>query len=110
MGWLHLLGRVDPDSSRDLGWFGVLADKPLGCVEERGVERGLARGVDCVGLSEVDLVGCHQADACMWMVLVIPSEEATAERAGLFDGLEPFWELRLYSSGEGRLKVCGAFG
>ena len=35
----------------------------------------------------------------MRMVLVIPSEEATAERAGLFDGLEPFWELRLVFQG-----------
>jgi hypothetical protein len=52
-------------------------------------------GVDCAGLPEVDLVGGHQADACVMMVLVIPREEAAAECAGLVDGLEPFWELRL---------------
>ena len=51
--------------------------------------------MDCAGLPEVDLIGRHQADACVMMVLVIPSEEATAECAGLVDGLEPSWELRL---------------
>ena len=55
----------------------------------------MAGGVDCAGLPEVDLVGRHQADACVMMVLVVPSEEAAAECAGLVDGLEPFWELRL---------------
>ena len=51
--------------------------------------------MDCARLTEVDLVGRHQADACVMVVLVIPGEEATAECAGLNDGLEPFWELRL---------------
>ena len=51
--------------------------------------------MNCAGLPEVDLIGRHQADACVMMVLVIPSEEATAECAGLVDGLEPSWELRL---------------
>jgi hypothetical protein len=99
LGWLRFLGRVDPDSSRDLGWFGTLADESLWGSEKRGVERCLAGGVDCVGLPEVDLVGRHQADACVMMVLVILGEEATAERAGLVDGLEPFGELRLVFQG-----------
>ena len=51
--------------------------------------------MDCVGLSEVDLVGCHQADSCVMMVFVIPVEEAAAERAGLVDGLESFGEFRM---------------
>ena len=72
-----------------------MVDKPLGCVEERGVERGLAGGVDCICLSEVDLVGGHQADACVMMVFVIRGEEAAADRAGLVDRPEPFWELGL---------------
>ena len=99
LGWLRFLGWVDPDGSRDLGWFGTLADEPLRGAEKRGVERGLAGCVDCVGLPEVDLVGCHQADACVMMVLVIPGEEAAAECASLFDGLEPFGELRLVFQG-----------
>ena len=95
MCWLRSLGRVDPDGSRDLGWFGALADEPLRGVEKRSVERGLAGGMDCVGLPEVELVGRHQADACVMMVFIIPGEEATAEGAGLNDGLEPFGELWL---------------
>ena len=95
LGWLRFLGWVDPDGSRDLGWFGTLADEPLRGAEKRGVERGLAGCVDCVGLPEVDLVGCHQADACVMMVLVIPGEEAATERAGLVDRPEPFGELWL---------------
>ena len=94
LGWLGFLGRVDPDGSRDLGWFGTLADEALGRAEKRGVKCGLAGGMDCARLPEVDLVGCHQADACV-MVLVIPGCEPAAECAGLNDGLEPFWELRL---------------
>ena len=77
----------------------MVADKPFGCFEERVVQGDLAGGVDCVGLPEVDLVGRHQADACVMMVLVIPGKESAAERACLFDGLEPFWELRLVFQG-----------
>jgi hypothetical protein len=96
---LWFLGRVDPDGSRDLGRFGVVADKPFGCFEERVVQGDLAGGLDCVGLPEVDLVWRHQADSCVMMVLVIPGKEAAAECAGLFDGLEPFGEFRLVFQG-----------
>lgn len=51
--------------------------------------------MDCVGLPEVDLVGRHQTDAWVMMVLVIPGEEAAAERARLVDGFEPLGEFRL---------------
>jgi len=99
LGWLYFLGRVDPDRSRDLRRFGVLADEPLRCAEKRSVERGLAGGVDCIGLPEVELVGGHQADACVMMVARLPGEEATAERAGLNDGPEPFGKFRLVFQG-----------
>ena len=95
MGWLGVLGRVDPDRSRDLGWFGTLADEPLRRGEERSVKSGLADGVDCARLPEVGLVWCHQADASVVMLFVLPGCEPSAECAGLVDGLEPFWELRL---------------
>ena len=78
-----------------MGWFWRLADEPLGSAEKRGVKRGLAGGIDDVGLSEVDLVGRHQADACVMMFLVIPGEEAATKCAGLFDRPEPFGEFRL---------------
>ena len=51
--------------------------------------------MDVVGLTEVDLVGCHQANACVMMVLIIPGEETAAERAGIIDGVEPFGKLGL---------------
>ena len=73
----------------------MVADEPLRCAEERRIQGSLAGGVDCAGLSEVDLVGRHQADACVMMVFIIPGEEATAEGARLNDGLEPFGELWL---------------
>ena len=51
--------------------------------------------MDAVGLTKVDLVGCHQPNACVMMVLIIPGEETAAERAGFFDSFEPFGKLGL---------------
>ena len=51
--------------------------------------------MDGAGLPEVDLICCHQPDACLMMVFVILGEEAAAEGAGRVDGLEPFGEFRL---------------
>ena len=45
--------------------FWRLADGPLGCAEKRRVEGCLAGGVEVVGLTEVDLIRRHQADACV---------------------------------------------
>ena len=73
----------------------MVADEPLRCAEERRIQGSLAGGVDCAGLPEVDLIRCHEADACVMMVARLPGEEAAAERAGLNDGLEPFGEFRL---------------
>ena len=78
-----------------MGRLWALADEPLWRAEKRGVERGLAGGIKGARLPEVDLVGCHQADACGVMVLVIPGCEPSAERAGLVGGLESFGEFRL---------------
>ena len=94
-GCLRCLRRVDPDNGRDLRRFGALADKSLGCAKERRIEGCVAGGIEGVGLPEVDLIRCHQADASVVMVLVIPGEEASAECACFVDGLEPFGEFRL---------------
>ena len=96
---LCVLGRIDPDSSRDLWRFWALAHKSFRRASERGVKGGLAGGMDCVGLPEVDLIGSHQADSSVVMVLVIPGEQAAAECAGLVDGLEPPGEFRLIFQG-----------
>ena len=93
LGWLSLLWRVDPDSCRDLWWFWALANEPLRRAEKCCIESVLAGCVDCVGLPEVDLIWRHQADTCVVMVFVIPSEEVTAEGAGRVDALEPFREF-----------------
>jgi hypothetical protein len=51
--------------------------------------------MDGGGLTEVALVVCHQANACVMSVLMIPSEETAAERAGLIDDFEPFGKPEL---------------
>jgi len=66
---------------------------------ERGVEGLLARGVDLVGESEVDLIGGHESDAEVVVILVVPVEEAAAEGLGVLDGAEVFGELRLIFHG-----------
>ena len=51
--------------------------------------------MDGAGLPEVDLIWCHQPDACVMMVFIIPGEETATEGACPVDGLEPFGEFRL---------------
>ena len=83
---MELLGRrVDPDRGGLLGWLGGLVDEAVGVGAERVVEGFLAGGVDLGGLTVVDLVGCHQADAEMAVVLVVPVEEGAAEGLGVLD-------------------------
>ena len=69
--------------------------EPLWRAQERGIEGCLAGCPDFFGLSEMDLVGGHQPDAGVMVVLIIPCEETAAEGAGLFDGFEIPWEFRL---------------
>jgi hypothetical protein len=57
------------------------------------------RGVDLVGLTVVHLVGRHQADAGMVVVLIVPIEEAAAERLGVLDTAETLRKLRLVFHG-----------
>ena len=83
---MELLGRrVDSDRGGLLGWLGGLVDEAVGVGAERVVEGFLAGGVDLGGLTVVDLVGCHQADAEMAVVLVVPVEEGAAEGLGVLD-------------------------
>jgi len=74
--------------------FGALSDEPLWRSGQCCIEGGLAGGVDCVGLPEVDLIRGHQADTCVVMVFVVPGEEKAAEGGCPVDGLEPSGELR----------------
>jgi len=47
--------------------------------------------VDCVGLTVMHLIGRHQADAGMMMLLIIPIEEVAAERLGILNAAEALW-------------------
>jgi len=75
--------------------FGWLADEALGRAEERSIECFLACNIDCLGLSEVDLVGGHQPDAGVMMLFVVPGKEPAAEGACRIDGFKPPGEFRL---------------
>ena len=44
--------------------------------------------MDGFGLSVMDLIGRHQAETGMVMVLIVPGEEATAEVLGVLDAAE----------------------
>ena len=67
---------------------------------EGAVECFLAGCVDLVGLTVMDLVWRHQADASMMMILIIPIEEDAAERLCVLDAAEPARKLGLASRGE----------
>jgi hypothetical protein len=55
----------------------------------------LTCGMDDAGLAEMHLVGRHQSDADVMVILVVPSEEAAAEGLGILDAAEALGELRL---------------
>ena len=87
--------RIDPSCDRLCRWFGLLSDETFGVSAEGAVERYLARGVDGISLTIVHLVGRHQADAGVVMVLIVPIEEAAAERLGVLNTTETLRKLRL---------------
>ena len=72
-----------------------LVDEALRVVAERLIERELASGVDGIGLTVVYLVRCHQTDAAMVVILVVPIEEVAAEASGVLDAAKALGELRL---------------
>ena len=77
----------------------MLSDEALGGFAEGAIERDLTSGMDLVGLTIVHLVGRHQADAGVVMVLIVPIEEAAAERFGVLDATEALRKLRLVFHG-----------
>jgi len=66
---------------------------------ESAVEDFLASCVDLVGLTIVDLVRRHQADARVMMIPIIPIEEGAAERLCVLDAAEPLRKLGLVFQG-----------
>ena len=90
-----VLGWVDPGGGGFPGWSGRLLDEAFGMFGKGAVESGLTGGMDGIGLSVVDLVWGHQAQAGVVVVLVIPGEERPAERLGILDASEAAGEFRL---------------
>ena len=83
---------VDPDGGWLVGRFGWLSDEAFGVGFEGAVERDLASCMDFIGLSIMNLIRRHQAEADMVMRLIIPHEEHTAELPGVFDTAEAIGE------------------
>jgi hypothetical protein len=75
--------RIDPSRDGLCRRFWLLCDEAFWVSAEGAVECDLTGGVDVVGLTVVHLVGRHQADAGMVMVLIVPVEEAAAEYFGV---------------------------
>jgi hypothetical protein len=82
-----------------LRWPRNLVDEAVWVGAEGVIEGLLARGMDLVGLAIMDLIGGHQADTQMMVVLVVPVEEGSAEGLGVLDGAEPLGELGLVFQG-----------
>ena len=55
------------------------SDEALRVGAEGAIEGVLARCVDRIGLAVMDLIGRHEAEAGMMVVLIVPVEEAAAE-------------------------------
>lgn len=90
---------VDPGRGWLGGWFGRLSDEALGIFSEGGVQNDLAGGMDGVGLAIMDLVRGHETDANVVVILIVPGEEAPAERLGVLDASEALGEIRLIFQG-----------
>src|ERR1700686_5240124 len=68
-------------------------------LREGAIEGVLAGGVGCVGLTVMHLIGRHQTDTGMVMLLIVPIEESSTERLGILDAAEALWKLRLVFHG-----------
>src|SRR5688500_18799918 len=79
---------VDPDGRGFSRWLGRFLDEAFGIGAEGVIEGALSGGVDIVGLAVVNLVGRHEADPGMVVVLVVPGEEAAAEVLGVLKAAE----------------------
>ena len=59
----------------------------------RGSEHTFALDLDAVGVAEVDGGWGVEAEPGVSVLVVVPAEEALAERAAIFDGAEPSRKL-----------------
>ena len=63
------------------------------------IECVLACGVNGIGLAVMHLVGCHETDTGVVMVLIVPIKKAAAETSGILDAAEPQGESLLILEG-----------
>jgi hypothetical protein len=76
-----------------------LSDEAFRVSFEGAIQGALSGGVDCVGHAVMDLIGRHETNAGMVMLLVVPIEEAAAEGLGILDAAEALWKLGLVFHG-----------
>ena len=86
---------IDPHGGGFSRWLGRLLDEAFGIDAESVIKGPLSGGMDVVGLAVVDLVGRHETDPSMVVVLIVPGEEATAELFGILDAAEAAGEFGL---------------
>src|SRR5271157_2849767 len=98
-GDLFRRGRVDPCGGWFGWWYWRFLDESLGIFTECLIKRDLAGHMNGVDLAIMHLVGGHQTDPGMVMVLVVPVEELAAEASGVLDTAEASWEARLILQG-----------
>ncbi len=90
---------IDPHGGGFSRWLGRLLDEAFGIGAEGVIEGPLSGGVDIVGLAVVDLVGRHETDPGMVVVLIVPGEEAAAEVLGVLNAAEARGEFGLVFEG-----------
>src|SRR4028119_2188174 len=95
-------GRVDPD-----GWWECVGDRrsveALRVSLVSGVEGFCSLFEDLLGAIEVDICRCQQGDAGVPVLVVVPTEEASAEGSGLLQRGETVRERRAVLEG---LELC----
>ena len=90
---------IDPHGGGFSRWLGRLLDEAFGIDAESVIKGPLSGGMDVVGLAVVDLVGRHETDPSMVVVLIVPGEEAAAEVLGVLNAAEALGEFGLVFEG-----------
>ena len=91
--------RVDPGCRGFRRRFWRAADEALRVCLVGLYQDLLAGGMDDVSLAVMHLVGRHQSNTDVVVILVVPGEEAAAEGPGILDAAEALGELRLVFQG-----------
>ena len=78
-------GRVDPDLRGQRGRLGRLPDKAFGVRGVGCVENACTLDLDAFGVAEVDGGRGVEAKTRVAVLVVVPLEEALAERAAVLD-------------------------